>query len=175
LDHATVYEDFMRIWHILTVRTGAEFDVGDELRDRGVDPVIPYETHRWKMANGKARESQRALYRGYVFAGFRHIPNWPSIRRVDGVLGYLGTHETPAILSDAIIDDLRQVSVEVARANAEFASKRIIKEGRNARISVGAMRAHEVRVAKIVGNRAIVEIIGANRPVSIALADLEAA
>lgn len=165
----------MRLWHILTVRTGAEFDVGDELRERQIYPVIPHEMHRWKMANGKIRESQRALYRGYVFAGFRNLPNWPSIRRVDGVLGYLGTHESPAILSDAVIDDLRQVSADVARANAEFAAKRIIKEGRNARISVGAMRAHEVRVSKIIGSRAIVQIIGANRPVNIALADLEAA
>ena len=165
----------MRLWHILTVRTGAEFDVGDELRERQIDPVIPYEMKQWRMANGCNRTSRVALYRGYVFAGFRHIPNWPDIRRVDGVLGYLGTHETPAVLSDAVIDDLRQVSVEVARANAEFAAKRIIREGRNARISVGAMKAHQVRVSKIIGNRAIVEILGANRPVSIALADLEAA
>jgi len=160
---------------VLTVRTGAEFDVGDELSEREIDPVIPYETHKWKMASGKVRESQRALYRGYVFAGFRHLPNWPVIRRIDGVLGYLGTHESPAILSDAVIDDLRRVSADVAKANAEFAAKRIIREGRSARISVGAMRAHEVRVSKIIGSRAIVEIIGANRPVSIALADLEAA
>ncbi len=165
----------MRLWHILTVRTGAEFDVGDELRQRNIDPVIPYEMHQWKMANGKTRASRRALYRGYVFAGFRYTMNWSEVKRIDGVIDFLGQDETPAVLSDAVIDDLRQVSVDVARANAEFAAKRIIREGRNARISVGAMRAHEVRVSKIIGSRAIVEIIGANRPVSIALADLEAA
>lgn len=165
----------MRIWHILTVRTGAEFDVGDELSKREVTPVIPYELKKWKLASGADRTSRVALYRGYVFAGFRHIPNWHAIRRVDGVLGYLGTHEHPAIISDAVIDDLRQVSVEVARVNAEMASRQIIKAGRNARISNGAMRSHIAKVQRIIGSRAIVEIIGANRPVSIALADLEAA
>ena len=168
----------MRLWHILRTHTGAEFDVGDELRKRGVDPVIPYELHQWKMANGKTLTSRRALYRGYVFAGFRQPMEWFEIRQIDGVISYLpraGQKEDPAVLSDAVIDDLRQVSVEVARANAEFAAKRIIKEGRSARISVGAMKAHQVRVSKIIGSRAIVEILGANRPVSIALADLEAA
>lgn len=165
----------MRLWHILTVRTGAEFDVGDELTKREITPVIPYEMHNWKMANGKTRTSRRALYRGYVFAGFRYTMNWSEVKRIDGVLNFLGQDETPAVLSDAVIDDLRQVSVEVARANAEFAAKRLVKEGRNARISNGALRAHVAKVQRIIGNRAIVEILGANRPVSIALADLEAA
>lgn len=162
-------------FHILKVKSGTEFAVEKRLKKKGVHSVIPFEERKWRLANGSERKKPVALLKGYVVAGFKHPPNWHSVFRVDGVIGYLGHDNEPTIIPDAVVDGVRRMGEEVAKANAEFEAKRKLTVGQGARVTQGALVAHHVRIKRIVGKRALVELIQGSRVISVAMADLEAA
>lgn len=163
------------IYHILQTRGGMEFSVGDDLRRYAIEVAIPKETKVWTMANGRKVETKVALFQGYIFAGFRYAPNWMTLRRIDGLVAPLGVDGIPTIVPADIVADAMRAETEVAKANAAFASKRALREGKGARVTKGMMISHIATIKKIIGKRAVCEFIGQSRPVSIALADLEAA
>lgn len=110
-------------YYVLRTITGKEQEVGDYIRSmRDVEPLfrtnvkdilIPMETYFQvnKMAKEGKVERVRPYYSGYVFVEALMSGDTAfKLRRVPGVLGFLGSETDPVALSDADVLQLKETS-----------------------------------------------------------------
>ena len=165
------------LYHIVTVRPLCEFQVADDMRTQDIEPVVPFELRMWRVRGGKERTSRRALLPGYVICGFRRIPNWHALRKIDGVRAPLYMQGAPTIVPARVVADLEDLSQRVACTRATQDAKRLIRAGSGVRVKQGAFAGMQSAVQVIRGSEAriILDIIGRSTPTWVPVSNLEAA
>jgi transcription antitermination factor NusG len=165
------------IYHILFVRSRAEFKVADELAQIGIEPVVPEEIREWQDAKGRPQSTRLALLSGYVVMGVERSPDWRAIRDIDGVRAPLYIGPNLAVVPPRVVCDLADLSQRVAYDKKIAAAKKLVRAGQPARIVTGPLAGRESLVDRIRGSEAriILDIIGKATPTWVPMRNLEAA
>lgn len=145
------------VWHILRVLSGSEFRVADRLALAGIHTCFPTETRTWRDGQGRQREREVATVAGFIFAKFRHAPQWHIMRTRRIITGLVcrDTQWGPVPYS-ATEDDVRlfmrlpTVSEEMEAMRREALR---VKPGDHARVLLGRDTELAVIVTDVDGDR----------------------
>ncbi|WP_425070658.1 transcription termination/antitermination protein NusG [Sagittula sp. S175] len=145
------------VWHILGVMSGQEERQADRLALAGVHTAYPTREVTWRDARGQTVTQVRADVPGWVFAKFRHAPNWHEMRarRIICRLVCKQTQFGPVPYA-ASEDDVRvfmglpTVAEEIEAARREALR---VKPGDQARVVVGENLSLVVTVRDVIGGR----------------------
>lgn len=93
-------------WFVIWTESRAEKKVEQRIAALGLSPWLPTvkERHRW---SDRWREVTCPLFPGYLFARARAV-EWHKVLRTPGVLTIVKLEGKPALLSDAMVSDLRE-------------------------------------------------------------------
>jgi len=158
-------------WFCLFTAPQRELATRAHLRANGVYAFFPSREKRW---NVKGRTVRREVpeVTGYVFAQFRHQPQWDVLketrRLITGVLG--GSHPYP--IHREVIRHLQGLTVEAMALEEARREMLRVREGDKARIAEGPFKGFVVDVRHIVGDEAEVDLPLAGR-VKASLKSLE--
>lgn len=92
-------------WYVAIAKTGASLSVRDELIAAGFDAYAPIE----RIARTRARKRVAVdvpMFGQYLFVEV-YGGNFPDVRAIDGMRGYISSAEGPIRISDEIIEDLK--------------------------------------------------------------------
>ena len=159
------------VWYCLLTPPQKERATREHLRANGVYAFYPSREKRWTV---KGRTFRRELpeVTGYVFAQFRHQPQWDVLkerrRLITGVMG--GSYPYPIPVD--VIRHLQGLTVEAQRMEEARREMMRIREGDKAKIVGGPFAGFVVDVREIVGGEAVVNLPLTGR-VKASLATLE--
>lgn len=87
------------MWYVIQVMTGEEKNVAGKLRDSGIRASVPAE-NRPIRSGGVWRKKEYILFTGYVFLEMPfNADNYYKVRRIPGVIRFLGDNASPSTLS----------------------------------------------------------------------------
>ena len=159
----------MMIWHCFRVATGSEKSVRDDAIALGMGAVAPIDSYE-APRNGRMRVVERIMLPGYVIVGFSGHEDWPEIFAfpdVHNVLRSIGDNAKPAVLSDALVDAVRDWPRQLADERRRAAAHASLRVGQVVEIEDGPLIDWRGTVSKIAGGRAMLDLIG-GRQVSVA-------
>lgn len=165
-----------RDWYVLTVPPQCELRIARDLRQGGLDVLVP--TIERKVRNaGRAKNTRKLpIFARYVFIGVAGSPNWQEIEETEpGPVRPVKFGEHKARLSAADVEYLRTVKAPVpAGANIQQA----IAEGQLARIASGpftGLHSEPIKVGRVRHGYADIGPIGNLRKVRVPVEQLVAA
>jgi transcription antitermination factor NusG len=94
-------------WFALQVRARHEKNIGEMLRGKGYDPLLPLYKCRRRWSN-RYKMLELPLFPGYLFCRF-DVHNRLPILKTPGVIHVLGIARTPVPIDDAEIDAIRTI------------------------------------------------------------------
>lgn len=149
-------------WFVLTVRPGLENDVDKLLNEAGIQswmPSLEVKVRRRSRYGGTRPEDVKVpVWPGYLFVRtVNSAAAWAAISRVDGVVGVLGTAESPAPIKDSIVLKLK-VKLEHDQDARDILEDEM-KEGQRVSIDYGPFKSFEGLVETMLGlDRVRVEV-----------------
>lgn len=158
-------------WFCLFTAPQRELATRAHLRANGVYAFYPSREKRWTV-EGRTIRREVPEVTGYVFAQFRHEPQWDVLketrRLITGVLG--GSHPYP--IHREVIRHLQGLTVEAIALEEARREMLRVREGDKARIADGPFKGFIVDVRGITGGEAEVDLPLAGR-VKASLSSLE--
>lgn len=158
-------------WFCLFVQPGKEMATREHLRANGVYAFYPSREKRYTV-RGKTYRRELAEVTGYVFAQFKHEPQWHILkerrRLITGVLG--GSFPYP--IHRDVIRHLQGLTVEAQKMEAARREMLRVREGDKAKIIDGPFAGFIVDVRSVHGADAEVDLPLAGR-VKASLSSLE--
>ena len=133
-DSEAAYAD---AWFVIWTESRAEKKVEKRIAALGLSPWLPTvkERHRW---SDRWREVVCPLFPGYLFARARAV-EWHKVLRTPGVLTIVKREGKPALLSDAMVSELRE-AVERRGVQPERLSEIVdYREGDEVIVQEGAL------------------------------------
>ena len=119
-------------WYLLRTKYNQESKAAKELQQQGIDVFLPIHKVE-KIIKSKKTIKKEPLFSRYIFVqlDFEKI-NWTSIRSTRGVSNYVEFGRGPAIVAQAIIEELEKID--------SLAPKPYYKIGQKLRIRSGALK-----------------------------------
>lgn len=101
-----------RRWYVLRVAQGSEIDVDNAFKKAGIERWLPAEEVVPARRAGMGKRPREAVLKpfwpGYMFVKVANTAHaWAGLATVDGVLGVLGTAESPAPVDDEEVNKLK--------------------------------------------------------------------
>jgi transcriptional antiterminator NusG len=145
-----------------------------KLGDRVFKVVVP-EEETIEVKDGNRIERKRKLFPGYVFVNMSVDDEvWSTIRRIPGVLKFVGSANSPeAVSDDEMLKVLRRMGVKSKRIEVDF------ELGENIKIISGPFRGYTGTINEISGEKGklktLISIFGRETPVELTFDQVEKA
>jgi transcription termination/antitermination protein NusG len=169
-----------RKWFVITVRSGTDKAVSEELKKSGVDVWMPVvmvmPQRRGSMPNTARVPKEKLALRGYVFAKVKPtVESWSGLATVKGFMGLLGSDGRPLAIRDGAIDLFKGYLEDDPDAVAIVTNA--LQPGDRVAIKNGAFGSFPGKVSAVndARGRAIVEIMifGHVNPVHLDIAQIK--
>lgn len=123
-------------WHILLSEPQVEFKVAEWLLYRGFRPYVPAIRKHTLMRFHKRRSITVPMFRGYVFIQEepKRTDLWDEIHHTRGCRGGLHPGGVPAILSDEVVDKIRETEKQIADETFLKRKRHAFKLGQQVRV-----------------------------------------
>ncbi len=177
-------------WVVIMCNPRCEERASDGLKDKGFAVYVPtYKQERIIKRTGHKKEVRRNLFARYMFVSAPY-GSWPRITSTDGVQGLIHNQGTPLIVPDEAIISLldRQNAGEfdtVLTKNGEVMTRQQVEEkvagirpGARMKVMAGTFASFACTVVEAIGfeqAKVLVTLFGKNSPITIDIADLQAA
>ena len=124
-------------WFVIWTESRAEKKVERRIAALGLSPWLPMvkERHRW---SDRWREVVCPLFPGYLFARARAV-EWHKVLRTPGVLTIVKREGKPALLSDAMVSELREAVERRGVTPERLAAMVDYREGDEVIVQEGAL------------------------------------
>jgi transcriptional antiterminator RfaH len=96
----------MNSWYVIQTKPRREEEIEIYLSTSGVEIFNPL-IEAFTLRNGRMSKELKPLFPGYVFAKFDLEQNYPLVRWARGVKKILGFGETPASISEEVVETIK--------------------------------------------------------------------